>query len=103
MAPIERRDSPLESAAAQYVLDAKRDQRCVFTVVIERIAAGDAFNDEPGGFVQRVGNTRLLLAIDPKVSLRQVATQRISKTAGNFGPARQERRISVAVCRAAPR
>ena len=78
MEPIAGRDDPLEAAAAQYVLDAKRDQGRVLAIVIESIAAGDALDDKPGGFVQDVGNSRLLLTIDPAVGLRQVPAQCIS-------------------------
>src|SRR5713101_9919122 len=64
VAPIAGRDGPLETTAAQYVLDAKGDERGVFAIVIERIAAGDTLDDEPGGFVQAGGNVRLSVVID---------------------------------------
>src|SRR5262245_15833572 len=78
MEPIAGSDDPLEAAAAQYVLDAKRDQGRVLAIVVESIAAGDALDDKPGGFVQDVGNARTLLPIDPAVGLRQVPAQCIS-------------------------
>ena len=78
MAPIDGRDGPFEATAAQNVLDAKGDQGCVFAIVIERIAAGDALDDEPGGFVEAGGNLRLLVAIDSAVGLGEVPTQCIS-------------------------
>src|SRR5208282_4788187 len=81
MAPIARRDRPIEAAAAQNVLDAQSNQRRVLAIVIERIAAGDALDDEPGGFVQTGANVRLLVAIDPAVGLGQIPTQCISKKA----------------------
>jgi hypothetical protein len=74
MAPIDGRDGPFEATAAQNVLDANGDQSRVLAVVVERIAAGDALDDEPGGFVQAGGNVRLSVAIDPAVGLRQVPT-----------------------------
>jgi len=43
-------------------------------IVIERIAAGDTLDDEPGGFVQAGGKVRLLVAIDPTVGLGEVPT-----------------------------
>ena len=45
--------------------------------MIERVAVGDALDDEPGGFVEASGNLRLLIAIDPTIGLGEVATQRI--------------------------
>jgi hypothetical protein len=78
MAPIAGCDRPFEAAAAQNVLDAKGDQGRVLAVVIERVAAGDALDDESAGLVEAVGNVRFSAAIDPAVGLRQVPTQRIS-------------------------
>ena len=78
MAPIDGCDGPFEATAAQNVLDAKSNQGCVFAIVIERIAVGDALDDEPGGFVEASGNLRLLIAIDSTVGLGEVPTQRIS-------------------------
>jgi hypothetical protein len=78
MTPIAGGDGPLEAAAAQNVLDAKGDEGRVFAIMIERIAAGDALDDEPGGFVQHMANVRLTLAIDSAVRLGQVPTQCIS-------------------------
>ena len=77
MAPIAGRDGLLEAATTQNVLDAKGDQYRVLAVVIKRIAAGDALDDQPGRFVQGVGDTRLLIAIDPAIGLREVPTKRI--------------------------
>ena len=81
MTPIDGRHGPLEATAAQNVLDAKGDQGRVLAIVIERIAAGDALDDEPGGFVQGVGNVRLSLTINSAVGLGQVPTQCISQKA----------------------
>ena len=75
MAPVKGRDCPLEKPAVQNVLDAQRDERRVLAIVIERIAAGDALDDELGGFVQAGGNVRLSIAIDPAIGLGQVPTQ----------------------------
>ena len=74
MAPIAGRYGPLEAPAAQNVLDAKGDHGRVFAIVIKRVAAGDALDDEPGGLVQAVGNVRLSAAKDPAVGLGQVST-----------------------------
>ncbi len=54
--PIAGCHDPLDATAAQNVLDAKGDQGRVFAIVIERVAAGDALDDETGGFVQGGGN-----------------------------------------------
>ena len=78
MAPIAGRDGPLEASAAQNVLDAKGNQGCVFAIVIEGIAAGDALYNEPGGFVQGGRNSRLLVAVNSAVGLGEVSTQCIS-------------------------
>src|ERR1700758_2074579 len=75
MGPIARRDDPIDATAAQNVLNAKRDWGCVLAIVIERIAARNALDDEPGGFVQAGGKVRLLVAIDSAVGLGQVLTQ----------------------------
>src|SRR5262245_10020404 len=81
MAPIRRRDAALEPAAAQDVLDAKSDERRMFAIVIERVAAGDALDDEPSGFVKAGGDVRLLVTINPAIRLRQVATQCVGQQA----------------------
>jgi hypothetical protein len=81
VAPINRRNRPFEATATQNVLDAKRDQGCVSAIVIERVTAGDALNDEPSGFVEAGGNPGFLIAIDSAVSLGQVTIQCISKKA----------------------
>ena len=78
MAPIEGCDGPFEAATAQNVLDTQSYQGCVFAIVIERIAIGDAFDDEPSGFVEASGNLRLLITINSAVGLGEVPTQRIS-------------------------
>src|SRR5437899_11326728 len=78
MAPIERRDDPLDASAVQNVLGAKGDECSVLAIVIERVAAADALDDEPGGVAQAFGNVRLMVAIDPAVGVGQLATQRIS-------------------------
>src|SRR6266478_756131 len=81
MAPVARRDRSLEATTAQNVLDAKGDQGRVFAIVVERVAAGDALDDEPGGLVQASGNVRLPVAIDSAVGLGQVPAQRVSEKA----------------------
>jgi len=53
----------------------------MFAIVIERIAAGDALDDEPGGLVEARGYVRLLVAIDAAVGLGQVPTQCIRQKA----------------------
>jgi hypothetical protein len=53
----------------------QRVTSAVFAIVIERIAAGNALDDEPGGLVQAGGNVRLLVAIDTAVGLGQVPAQ----------------------------
>jgi len=72
MAPVAGRDGSLEATAAQNVLDAKGDQGRVFAIVIKRIAAGDALDDQPGGFVQGVGHARFLVAIGSAVGFGEV-------------------------------
>jgi hypothetical protein len=46
----------------------------MLAIMIERITAGDAFDDEPAGFIQAVGDVRLLVTIDSAVGLGQVPT-----------------------------
>src|SRR6185312_4668845 len=81
VSPIAGRHDPLEAAATENVLDAKGDQSRVFAVMIERVAAGNALYDEPGGLVQSGRNARLLIAIDPAVGAGQIATQCVSQKA----------------------
>ena len=69
MSPIAGGDDPLDATAAQNVLDAKGDECGVLAIMIERIAAGDALDDQPRGFVPGVGHARLLVAIDSVVGL----------------------------------
>ena len=44
------------------------------TVVVQRVAARDTLDNKPGGFVQAVGDVRLLVAVDPAVGVGQVPT-----------------------------
>ena len=81
MGPIAGCDDPLDAPAAQDVLDAERDEHGVLDIVIERVAAGDALDDEPGRLIQSGGQVRLLVAIASAVGLRQVPTQCISQKA----------------------
>ena len=75
MPPIAGRDGPLETAAAQDVLQAKGDQGGVLAVMVERVAAGDALDDEPGGLFETGGEVRLPVAKDSAVGLGQVSAQ----------------------------
>ena len=70
--------APFEATAAQNVLNTERYQGRVFAIVIERVAAGDALYDEPGGFIEAGGNPRPLIAVDSTVGLGEVPTQCIS-------------------------
>jgi|HubBroStandDraft_4_1064222.scaffolds.fasta_scaffold787988_2 hypothetical protein len=45
------------------------DERGVFAIVIERVAAGDAFNDKPRSLIEGVAHARFLVAVYPTVSL----------------------------------
>ena len=74
MAPVAGCDDPLQAPAAQDVLHAKGNQGCVLTIVIERITAADTLDDQPGGFVKRGGNSRLLVAINSAVGLGEIPT-----------------------------
>src|SRR6266478_3090987 len=61
MAPVARRDRSLEATAAQDVLDAKGDQGRVFAIVVERVAAGDALDDEAARLViERIASSDAL-------------------------------------------
>lgn len=79
--PITGRHDLLDAPAAQYVLDAKGDERDALDIVIERVAIGDALDDEPGSLVQGGGDMRLLIAEASAVILRQVRAERISQKA----------------------
>src|SRR5262249_51003864 len=73
MSPIAGRDDPVKTTAAKSVLNTKGNQRSVLAIVIERVAVGDAFHDEAGGFVESGGHLWLLIAIDSPVGLGEVA------------------------------
>src|SRR5262249_25430621 len=64
MSPIAGSDDPLKTTSAKYVLNTKGNQRSVLAIVIERVAVGDAFHDEAGGFVESGGHFWVLIAID---------------------------------------
>src|SRR5215831_4228858 len=81
MSPIAGGDDPLKTTSAQYVLNTKGNQRSVLAIVIERVAVGDAFHDEAGGFVESGGNLRLLVAEDSPVGLREITSQCVSEKA----------------------
>src|SRR5215472_18653669 len=74
MSPIAGSDDPLKTASAQYVLNTQGNQRGVLAIVIERVAIGDAFHDQARGFVESGGHLWHLVAIDPAVRVREIAS-----------------------------
>jgi hypothetical protein len=56
----------------------------VLAVAVERIAARDALDKEPGGFVQTGGKMRFFIAIDPAVGFGQVTTNASAKRLVGF-------------------
>ena len=81
MAPIDRCHDELEPAAAQNVLHAQGDKGGVLAIVIKRVAAGDALDDEPGRFVKGAGNARFLVAENSPIGLGQIAAQSVRQKA----------------------
>jgi len=69
MTPITGRRSSLETTPPQNVLDAESDERRMLAIVVERIAAGNAFDHEPGALVEAGSDVRLLAAINSAVGL----------------------------------